>query len=116
MPQNGTALSSAQACQRKEEDEDSERANGSMMTYKAIPIAVFSVFFYACGSLCIFKTKMLVERGRRNYDKYKFAVRVSPFSSVVMSPGYSVYIRCCGIFIWLWALAVDYFAFIHPSG
>ena len=78
-----------------------------MTTSGAIAAAVMSVFFYVCGALCIFKTNMLVGWAQRNYTKSKF-VQAYPFSGMVMKPWYPIYIRSAGIFIWLWALAVDY--------
>jgi hypothetical protein len=78
-----------------------------MTTSGAIVVAVMSVFFFVCGSLCIFKTTMLVGWAQRNYTKSKF-VQAYPFSGMVMKPWYPIYIRSAGIFIWLWALAIDY--------
>ena len=73
----------------------------------AIAAAVMSVVFYACGGLCIFKTKTLVAWGQRSYAKGKMA-QSYPFSNLVTKPWYPVYIRCAGVFIWFWALAIDY--------
>jgi hypothetical protein len=73
----------------------------------AIGLAVMSAVFYICGGLCIFKTKMLVGWGQRSYAKSKF-VQGYPFSSMVTKSWYPVYIRCAGVFIWVWALAIDY--------
>ena len=78
-----------------------------MTTSGAIVVALMSVFFFVCGGLCIFKTKMLVGWVQRNYTKSK-AVQAYPFSGMVMKPWYPTYIRGSGIFIWLWALAIDY--------
>ena len=79
-----------------------------MTTSGAISLAVVSLAFYICGGLCIFKTKMLVGWGRRSYAKSSKFVQGYPFSNIVTKPWYPVYIRCAGIFIWLWALAIDY--------
>ncbi|HET9408331.1 MAG TPA: hypothetical protein VFO39_13910 [Candidatus Sulfotelmatobacter sp.] len=73
----------------------------------AIALAVMSVFFYTCGGLCVFKTKMLVGWAQKNYNKSKL-VRAYPFSDMVTKPWYPAYIRGAGIFIWLWALTIDY--------
>ena len=78
-----------------------------MTTSGAIAVAVMSVVFYVCGGLCIFKTKMLVAWGQRSYAKSKF-VQSYPFSNMVTKPWYPIYIRCAGVFIWFWALAIDY--------
>jgi hypothetical protein len=78
-----------------------------MTTSKGIWLVVISLGFYVCGALCIFKTKMLVAWGQRNYTKSKF-VQAYPFSGMVMKPWYPIYIRSAGIFIWLWALGFDY--------
>jgi len=78
-----------------------------MTTSGAVTVAVISVFFYVCGGLCIFKTKMLVVWGQRSYAKSKL-LQNYPFSNMVTKPWYPVYIRCAGVFIWLWALAFDY--------
>jgi hypothetical protein len=78
-----------------------------MTTSKAIWLAVISLGFYVCGALCIFRTSMLVGWAQRSYTKSKF-VQAYPFSGMVMKPWYPIYIRGAGIFIWLWALAIDY--------
>jgi hypothetical protein len=78
-----------------------------MTTSGTIALAVMSVVFYVCGSLCIFKTKMLVGWGQRSYAKSGL-VRSYPFSNMVTKSWYPVYIRCGGVFIWLWALTIDY--------
>lgn len=78
-----------------------------MTTSGAIAVAVMSVVFYVCGGLCIFKTNMLVGWAQKNYTKSKF-VQAYPFSGMVMKPWYPIYIRGAGIFIWVWALAIDY--------
>jgi hypothetical protein len=72
-------------------------------------------FFYVCGALCIFKTNMLVGWAQRNYTKSKF-VKAYPFSGMVMKPWYPIYIRSAGIFIWLWALAIDYLVLFRGFG
>ena len=77
------------------------------MTSGAIALAVMSVVFYVWGGLCIFKTKMLVAWGQKTYAKSKF-VRSYPFSNMVMKSWYPIYIRGAGVFIWLWALTIDY--------
>jgi hypothetical protein len=79
----------------------------NMTASKVIWLVVISLGFYVCGGLCIFKTKMLVGWAQRNYTQSKF-VQAYPFSNMVMKPWYPYYIRCAGIFIWLWALAIDY--------
>jgi hypothetical protein len=43
--------------------------------------------------------------GRRNYEKHKI-VQWYPFSNLVLKPWYPLYIRCAGVFIWIWDLAV----------
>lgn len=78
-----------------------------MATSGAIAVAVMSVVLYVSGGLCIFKTKMLVAWAQRSYAKSKL-VQSYPFSSMVTKPWYPVYIRCAGVFIWLWAVAIDY--------
>jgi hypothetical protein len=50
---------------------------------------------------------MLVQWARSSYNKSKF-MQAYLFSSMVMRPWYPTYIRAAGIFIWLWALALDY--------
>jgi hypothetical protein len=83
-----------------------------MTTSKAIWLAVISLAFYAFGALCIFRTSMLVGSAQKNYTKSRF-VQAYPFSSMVMKPWYPIYIRGAGIFIWLWALAIDYMVLFH---
>jgi hypothetical protein len=83
-----------------------------MTTSKIIWLVILSLGFAVCGWLCVFRTNMLVTWGRRPYEKSKF-VRAYPFSNIVMKPWYPTYIRCAGIFIWLWALAVIYLVTMH---
>ena len=83
-----------------------------MTTSKAIWFVIVVLGFAVCGWLCVFRTNMLVMWGRKNYAKSKF-VQAYPFSSMVMKPGYPTYIRCMGIFIWLWALAMIYLVVFH---
>lgn len=83
-----------------------------MTTSEAIALAVVSAVFYVCGGLCIFKTRMLVGWAQRSYAKSKL-VRSYPFSNMVTKPWYPVYIRCAGVFTWLWALTIDYLALFH---
>jgi hypothetical protein len=73
---------------------------------------IFLAGFVACGWLGIFRTGTLVNWGRKNYAKSKF-VRAYPFASMVLKPWYPYYIRCAGIFIWLWALIVGYLVLTH---
>ena len=80
-----------------------------MGTSGAIALAVISVAFYVCGGLCLFKTKMLVAWGQKNYAKSKL-VQSYPFSGMVTKSWYPVYIRCAGVFIWLGVLTIDYLA------
>jgi len=78
-------------------------------TWLVIMVLVFGV----CGWLCVFRTNMLVTWGRKNYEKSKF-IQAYPFSNVVLKPWYPTYIRCAGIFIWLWAIAITYaVVFLH---
>jgi hypothetical protein len=77
-----------------------------MPTSKIIPLAVINIAYYVCGALLIFRTRMLVELGRGNYGKSRLA-QASPLSSIVMKPSYPTFIRGAGIFVWLWALAID---------
>jgi hypothetical protein len=86
-----------------------------MPTSKAIQTVVFSAFFYVCGWLCIFKTEMLVEWRRNNYSKSKLA-QANPISGLVTKPWYPIFIQCCGVLIWLWALLIDYLAFVRRAG
>jgi hypothetical protein len=79
-----------------------------MPTANVIGLVVLSLGFYVCGGLCIFKTKMLVAWAQKSYTNSGKFVRAYPFSNIVMKSWYPVYIRCAGIFIWLWALGIDY--------
>jgi hypothetical protein len=66
--------------------------------------AVMGLGFAACGWLCVFRTGVVVGWGRKNYERSKF-VQSYPFSNVVLKPWYPIYIRCAGIFLWIWDLA-----------
>ena len=79
-----------------------------MTTSQTIPLVVVSVLFYVCGAVCVFKTSTLVDWAQRNYRKSSKLAQSYPFAGVVLKPWYPIYIRGAGIFIWLWALAIDY--------
>jgi hypothetical protein len=76
-----------------------------MTPFGVIWLVIMSGVFAVCGWFCVFRTNMLVTWGRKNYEKSKF-VQAYPFSNVVQKSWYPTYIRCAGIFIWLWALAI----------
>ena len=78
-----------------------------MTTFKVAWLVIAGLAFAGCGYLCIFRTNMLVGWGRKNYEKSKF-VQAYPFSNMVLKSWYPTYIRCAGIFIWLWGLAIIY--------
>jgi len=75
-------------------------------------VVVMSFFFYVCGGLCVIKPNILVDWAQRNYTKSKF-VQAYLFAGMVMKPWYRTYIRGAGIFIWLWALGIDYLALLR---
>lgn len=56
-----------------------------MKTSGIISLAVLSLGFGICGWLCVFKTGMLVARGRKSYEKRKALEEKSRF--VVYSSG-----------------------------
>lgn len=72
----------------------------------AISVLLISLYFYVFGWFCVFKTSVVVAMGRRYYGRSKLA-RSVPNSGMVFRPWYPTFIRCCGIFIWLWALTFD---------
>jgi hypothetical protein len=83
-----------------------------MKASQAIWVVTMVLGFAVCGWLCVFRTNMLVTWGRKNYEKSKF-VQAYPFSNMVLKPWYPTYIRCAGVFIWLWALGVIYLVFFR---
>jgi hypothetical protein len=92
---------------------DTQRTGWSMTAFGVIWFSIFILGFAVCGWLCVFRTSMLVEWGRRNYAKSRI-VRAYPFSNMVLKPWYPTYIRCAGVFIWLWAIAIVYAVlFLH---
>jgi len=76
-----------------------------MTAFGAIWLSVFILGFAVCGWLCVFRTSMLVEWGRRNYAKSR-TLQAYPFPNIVLKPWYPTYIRCAGIFLWMWDLAI----------
>jgi hypothetical protein len=78
-----------------------------MSTFGIVWLVVMSLGFAVCGWLFVFKTSMMVGWGRKNYEKSKF-MQSRSFSSMVLKPSYPTYIRCAGIFIWLWDLGIIY--------
>ncbi len=82
-----------------------------------IPLILFSAFFYVSGALLLFRTKYFVEKARRRYEKSGVLLKIAPQSRIVLKPWYPLFLRCAGVFIWLWALMVDCFVlFYHASG
>ena len=84
-----------------------------MKRFGAISFAVLVLGFAVCGWLCLFKTNMLVVWVRKNYEKSPKFIQAYPFSNLVLKPWYPTYIRCAGIFIWLWALGLTYLVVFH---
>jgi len=64
------------------------------------------------GWLCLYKTDTLVAHQRRRYEQHSW-VRAYPFSSMVMKDWYPIYLRCSGLVIWLWDLALIYLVWIR---
>lgn len=64
-----------------------------------------STAFAIAGWFCVFRTNMMVSWGRRNYEKSKF-IQSYPFSNIVQKSWYPTYLRCAGIFVWFWVLAI----------
>ena len=64
------------------------------------------------GWFLIFRTSTAVRWAQNNYKNNKLA-RWWPFSSMVLMPWYPTYLRCMGIFSWLfsalvlWLLAIS---------
>jgi hypothetical protein len=84
-----------------------------MTTFGIVWLVVMSLGFAVCGWFCVFKTSTVVGWGQKNYEKSKF-VQSYPFSNMVLKPWYPTYIRCAGVFIWLWDLAIIYaVVFLH---
>jgi hypothetical protein len=59
--------------------------------------------FAICGWLCVYKTEVLVAQQRRRYEEHWW-VRAYPFSSMVVKDWYPTYLRCGGIFLWIFDL------------
>ena len=49
--------------------------------------------------------KSLQEHYNRRFGNGKWAIR---YSNLITKSWYPVDIRCAGVFIWLWALTIDY--------
>ena len=69
---------------------------------------VFATFVAAmrcvlCGWFCLFRTETIAGWLRANCNKRRL-VRAYPFSSLVLKPWYPTYLRCMGVFIWLFAV------------
>jgi hypothetical protein len=94
--------------QEKEESEE----EGEVTTFQfAWTVAIIIGFGY-CGWLCLFRTNKVVGWGRKNYARSKFAQSL-PTASLVTKPWYPIYIRCAGVFIWLWAVFVFFVIAFH---
>jgi hypothetical protein len=70
------------------------------MTTKVIWLVIASLGFAVCGSLCVFKTNMLVAWGRKNYVVRKF-YSTWPFPDMIMKPWYPTFLRFFGIMLWV---------------
>jgi hypothetical protein len=85
-----------------------------MTAFSKVWLLIMIVVFAVCGWLGVFRTSMVVGWGRNNYAKSKL-VRAYPFSGMVLKSWYPTYIRCAGIFIWLWELAIIYLVVSHRA-
>ena len=79
-----------------------------MTTSGIIWLIVMSLGFYVGGGIFIFRTGALVKMAQRNYAKAPRWIRTYPFSDTVTKPWYPTYIRFAGVFIWVWAIAIDF--------
>jgi hypothetical protein len=68
---------------------------------------ILAVGLAVCGWLCVYKTDVLVRRQRRRYEEHWW-IRAYPFSSMVMKSWYPTYLRCAGVLVWIWDLAIVY--------
>ena len=63
------------------------RCYDAPMTFSdAISVVVLSIFFFFCGALFIFKTKMLVEWGQKNREKYLVIRKYFHVPDMTMNP------------------------------
>ncbi len=72
-----------------------------------VAMGVLIAGFAVCGWLCLYKTEMLVAQQRRRYEEHWW-VRIYPFSNVVMQEWYPTYLRCAGVFVWIFDLFLIY--------
>jgi hypothetical protein len=77
--------------------ESNRRAGKGMSAFGIVWSAACSVFFVYCGWLLTFRTSTVV---RRAYSKYR--------CNFFLKPWYSIFMRCIGIFIWVWTALIDY--------
>ena len=85
----------------------------SVTTFGITWLVVANIGFAVCGWLCVFKTSMLVRMAQRNYTRRSKFVQAHAFSNMVQKPWYPTLIRCCGIFLWLWELAIILLVLTH---
>jgi hypothetical protein len=77
-----------------------------------IVLFVLTIGLAICGWLCVFRTEALVEQQQKNYAKHGF-VRAYPFSSMVLKSWYPTYLRCAGVFAWVWDAVIIYLVWIR---
>jgi len=85
-----------------------------MFSFGIIALALALLGFAVSGWLCVFQTDRVLAWRRRSYERSKF-VQAYPFSSLVLKPWYRTYLRCAGIFIWLWAVGILYMVSVLHS-
>jgi len=64
-----------------------------------VVLALLLVGLALTGWMCVFRTDMLVQRARAQYERHGL-VRLYPFSGLVMKDWYPTYLRCSGVFVW----------------
>ncbi|MGC2112472.1 MAG: hypothetical protein WA655_23340 [Candidatus Korobacteraceae bacterium] len=70
-------------------------------------LALLIVGLAICGWVCVCRTDALVKHARKQYEEHPF-IRLFPFSGLVMKSWYPTYLRCSGVFVWIWDAVLIY--------
>jgi hypothetical protein len=75
-------------------------------TLQLLLLVATIVFTAAAGTLCVFWPERVAAYERKKYHRSNKFIQKWPFFDMVLLPWYPTYLRCMGVFLWLFALAI----------
>ena len=75
------------------------------MSLQSVALVLTVGILGVLGSLCVFRPLVVAQFAQRTYPRNRLprAWPFSNFSNVVLKPWYLTYLRCMGVFMWVFA-------------